>query len=76
MTGPAWNRCAVLSVVLGVLWIFGIGSVAAVGLGHVGRRQIRRRGERGDLLTRIGIGLGWIGVAGALLIGVVIRAVI
>jgi serine/threonine protein kinase len=62
--GPrtGWNVPAVLSALLAFLWIFGLGSVAALVLGYLGRSEIRRRGERGAGLARAGIVLGWVGL--------------
>jgi hypothetical protein len=59
------NRFAVASVVLGALWIFWIGSVLAVALGHRARRQIGRTGgtEGGRGMATAGIVLGYIGLA-------------
>ncbi|WP_018505064.1 protein kinase domain-containing protein [Parafrankia discariae] len=73
-SGPfeRWNTCALLSLALGILWIFGLGSVAAVGLGYAGRLQIRRRGQRGSLAATVGIGLGWLGIATTAVIGALV----
>jgi hypothetical protein len=54
--------CALLSLVFGVTWVLGIGSVLAVVLGYVGRSQARARGERGATVATVGIALGWFGV--------------
>ncbi|MEX5708269.1 protein kinase [Parafrankia sp. FMc6] len=71
-----WNTCALLSLALGILWIFGLGSVAAVALGHVGRLQIRRRGQRGSLAATVGIGLGWLGIATSAVIAALVRLIL
>lgn len=64
------NGLAVASMVLGILWMFWIGSILAVVFGHVARGQIRRSGESGDGMAVAGIVLGWIGV-GLLVLGIV-----
>ncbi|WP_462187516.1 MULTISPECIES: serine/threonine-protein kinase [unclassified Frankia] len=67
-----WNSGAMLSVLLAVLWIFGIGSAAAVVVGLVARVRIRRRDERGATVAAVGIGLGWLGIGLAMILIVVI----
>ena len=63
------NGLAVASLVCGIVWAFGLGSVAALVLGYMARSQIDRSGGRegGRGLAVAGIVLGWIGVAGLLL---------
>ncbi|CAO5148535.1 eukaryotic-like serine/threonine-protein kinase [Frankia sp. AiPs1] len=56
------NGRALLSVVLALGWLFGLGSVAAVVLGRVARAQIRQHNQRGQRLATVGIGLGWTGI--------------
>jgi len=65
------TRMATASVVLGLLWLFWLGSIAAVVLGHVALRRIRtspsRKGRRRAL---VGLVVGYLGVV-LLLLGVV-----
>ncbi|CUU54376.1 Serine/threonine protein kinase [Parafrankia irregularis] len=70
-----WNLCALLSLALGILWIFGVGSVAAVVLGLVARWQLRRRRQRGSLAATVGIGLGCLGIAATAVVGALVRAI-
>lgn len=56
------NGMAVASLVLGILWLYWIGSILALIFGYVARQQIRERGEGGDGMAVAGIVLGWIGV--------------
>ncbi|MBM7806553.1 hypothetical protein JOD57_002390 [Geodermatophilus bullaregiensis] len=56
------NGFAVASMVLGIVWVYWIGSVLALVFGYVARSQIRERGEAGDGMAIAGIVLGWIGV--------------
>jgi hypothetical protein len=55
---------AVASLVLGILWIYWIGSVLALIFGYIARQQIEQhqgmQGGRG--MATAGIVLGWIGV--------------
>jgi hypothetical protein len=73
----SWNVPAVLSVIFGVTWVFGVGSLAAVILGWVGRVQVRARGERGAAAAVLGITLGILGVTltalAALLVLVIVQ---
>ncbi|UOY00608.1 DUF4190 domain-containing protein [Blastococcus sp. PRF04-17] len=56
------NGLAVASMVLGILWIYWIGSVLALIFGYIARSQIRERGEGGDGMAIAGIVLGWVGI--------------
>jgi hypothetical protein len=49
-------------MVLGILWIYWIGSILALVFGYVAKRQIAERGEAGTGMATAGIVLGWIGV--------------
>jgi len=65
--GAGWNTAAVLSVVLAVLWLFGVGSVAGVYVGYEARVAAQSRARRGDGLAAVGIVLGCLGIAAAVL---------
>jgi hypothetical protein len=56
------NGMAIASMVLGILWIYWIGSILALIFGYMARNQIRERGEGGAGMATAGIVLGWIGV--------------
>jgi hypothetical protein len=56
------NGLAIVSLVLGILWLYWIGSVLALVFGYMARKQIRERGDDGAGLATAGIVLGWIGV--------------
>ena len=62
---PETNGLAVASLLFGIFWLGGIGSLAALILGYRARREIRNSagGQRGSSLATIGIVLGWIGIA-------------
>jgi prepilin signal peptidase PulO-like enzyme (type II secretory pathway) len=57
------------SLVLGIVWIFGIGAILAVIFGFVERKQIRESGGRqgGGGMALAGIILGFVGIAGLIL---------
>lgn len=59
------NGMAIASLVLGIVWICGLGSILALVFGYMGKNQIDRSGgaEGGRGLAVAGIVLGWIGVA-------------
>jgi Domain of unknown function (DUF4190) len=62
---PDTNGSAVASLLFGIFWLGGIGSLIALVLGYRARREIRSSagGQRGSGLATAGIVLGWIGVA-------------
>lgn len=69
---PANNTLALVSLILGIAGLFVIpfvGSIGAVITGHMGRKQIRERGEGGDGMALGGLITGYIGIAIYLLIG-------
>src|SRR5215217_399515 len=59
---PRTNGMAVASLVLGILWIYWIGSILALVFGYIAKDQIKQRGENGSGLATAGIVLGWVGV--------------
>ena len=60
------NGFAVASLVLGILYLGGIGSLLAVLFGHHARKQIREDDGRltGKGMATAGVILGWLGIAG------------
>ncbi len=54
------NGLAVASMVLGILWLYWIGSILALIFGYVARSQIRERGEAGGGHAPAGLVLGWV----------------
>jgi hypothetical protein len=63
------NGMAIASLVLGILWLYWIGSILALIFGYVAKSEIDRSGgrETGRGLAIAGIVLGWIGVAGGVI---------
>ena len=59
------NGFAIAALVLGILWMYGVGSLLALVFGYVALRRIRdsRGRQAGRGLAIAGIVLGWIGVA-------------
>ena len=64
------NGFAVASLVLGLLWVLGLGSILALVFGIVAQKQIRASSgaERGEGLAKAGTVLGAVGVACLMLI--------
>jgi hypothetical protein len=58
------NGLVVASLVLGILWIYWIGSVLALVFGYIARRQIAERQgmQDGRGMATAGIVLGWVGI--------------
>ncbi len=66
--GPAprpTNGLAVASMVLGILWLYWLGSILALIFGYIARSQIRAsyHAQQGMGMAIAGIVLGWVGVA-------------
>jgi len=57
------NGLAIASMVLGIVWVWWIGSILALIFGFVARKQIRERGQKGDGMAIAGIVLGFVGAA-------------
>lgn len=64
------NGFAIASLVLGILWLYWLGSILAIVFGHIALVQIRRKGgnSAGRGMAIAGLVLGYIGVAIAILI--------
>jgi hypothetical protein len=62
------NGFAIASLVSGILWIFGIGSILALVFGYMARKQIAASNgrESGSGIAAAGIVLGWIGIGVAI----------
>lgn len=57
-TTSHFNRTAIWSLVLSILWLGGLGSIAGIVLGVSGRRRIAETGERGAGVAVAGIAVG------------------
>jgi hypothetical protein len=62
---------AIASMVLGILWLYWVGSILALIFGYIAKKQLRERPENGGGMATAGIVLGWIGVA-VLAVGIVV----
>lgn len=70
------NGMAIASMVLGILWLYWVGSILALVFGYVAKSQIDRSAgrQKGRGMAIAGIVLGWIGVATAVLVVVLVVA--
>ena len=69
------NGFAVASMVLGIVWVYAIGSILALVFGYIARSQIRSDPTmRGQGMAIAGIVLGYVGIVGTILLFVVIVA--
>jgi hypothetical protein len=57
------NGFAIASMVLGILWLYWVGSVLALVFGYIALKQIKQRGEGGKGMAIAGVVLGWVEVA-------------
>jgi Domain of unknown function (DUF4190)/Domain of unknown function (DUF1707) len=67
---PPTNGLALGAMICGIAEIFtlGLAAIPAVILGHLARGQIRQTGERGDGMAVAGLVLGYLGIAGWLVL--------
>ncbi|MHB8718205.1 MAG: DUF4190 domain-containing protein [Candidatus Dormibacteria bacterium] len=68
------NGLAIASLVLGILWVYWIGSILAVIFGHIALSQTSARQQGGRGLAIAGLALGYIGVA--LLVVVIVALIV
>lgn len=65
---------AIASMVLGIVWVWWIGSILAVIFGHIALRRIAREGKAGRGMAIAGLVLGYIGV-GILALIIIVGAI-
>jgi hypothetical protein len=70
------NGMAIAAMVLGILWLYGIGSILALVFGYMAKTQIDASGgrESGRGMAVAGIVLGWVGIGLILLVFVAAAA--
>jgi hypothetical protein len=67
------NGMAIASMVLGIVWVYWIGSILAIIFGFVALNQIKERNQKGRGMAIAGLILGFIGV-GFLVLGIIALA--
>jgi Domain of unknown function (DUF4190) len=65
------NGLAIAAMVLGIVWVYWVGSILALIFGYIARRQIKQRSQNGDGMAIAGIVLGWVGIASLIVIIIV-----
>lgn len=70
---PKTNGFAIASLVLGIVWLYWVGSILALVFGYVAKGQIAKSNgwQTGGGMATAGIVLGWIGVGVLVLLIVV-----
>ena len=63
-----WNVLSIVSLVTSILWLSLVGIIT----GHIALSQIKKTGEQGNVLAIIGLVLGYLGLLGAIIVGVII----
>jgi hypothetical protein len=73
---PMTNGLAVASMVLGIVWIYWIGSILALIFGYIAKGQINasggRQGGKGMAIAGIVLGWVWIGLLALVIVAVVL----
>jgi hypothetical protein len=69
------NGLAIASMVLGILWIYWIGSILAIIFGFIAMSQIKERNQGGRGMATAGLVLGFIGI-GTLVLVIVIAVTV
>lgn len=74
--GPRSNGLAIASLVLGILWVWWLGSILALVFGYVALGQIKRSHEGGRGMAIAGIVLGWVGVGTGATVGILLAVAV
>lgn len=72
--GRPTSGLAVAALVLGIVWVWGVGSILAVIFGHVALAETKDGRKGGHGLAIAGLVLGWIGVAGLVIMLITLAA--
>jgi hypothetical protein len=56
------NGMAIASMVLGILWLYWVGSILALVFGYVALNKIKQSRQGGKGMAIAGVVLGWVGV--------------
>src|SRR5216683_2756946 len=73
--GPKTNGLAIAALICGIVQFLGfwlLGTIPAIVLGHMARKQIRQRNEQGAGLALAGLILGYVGIALTVIVVIII----
>jgi hypothetical protein len=70
--GQRTNGMAIASLVLGIVWLWWIGSILALVFGYIALGQIKQRHESGRGMAIAGVVLGWVGIVTGVFFGVLL----
>jgi len=74
LSAKTTNGLAVASLVLGIVWVYWIGSILALIFGLVARKQIKERNQGGEGMAIAGIVLGILGIVVLLVVIIIVIA--
>lgn len=74
VTNAGTNGMAIASMVLGILWLYWVGSILALIFGYIALGQIKQRPQSGQGMAIAGIVLGWIGVAALVVVLIIVAS--
>lgn len=69
------NGLAIASLVLGIVWVYWVGSILALIFGFIARKQIKEHHQSGDGMAIAGIVLGFVGIATLVVFLIVVVAI-
>jgi hypothetical protein len=76
---PQTNSLAVAALVCGIVQFFGfwlLGTIPAIVVGHMARKQVRQRNEQGAGLALAGLILGYAGLALTVIVVIIFVAAV
>ncbi len=74
-SGPKTNGLAIAALICGIVQFFGLwllGTIPAIVLGHMARKQIRQRSDQGAGIALAGLILGYVGLALTVVVVIII----
>ena len=74
--GTSTNGLAIASLVLGIIWLYWLGSVLALIFGLIARKQIKQNNQTGIGMATAGIVLGAVGLVTLLVFVIILIAAV
>ncbi|CAB4712983.1 unannotated protein [freshwater metagenome] len=63
------NGMSIAALVLGILWLYGVGSILSLIFGYISLGQIKRDpSQKGKGMAIAGVVLGWVGIVGLIIV--------